>query len=78
MPPATPSPPACSHRNSDAGRKAAHLDRQPAPTGEEAPMPDLSRKLRDNLAETLVSAIGLAWTLGFFVAVHEALLKLAY
>ena len=35
-------------------------------------------KWRAQLPEMLASALGLAWTLGFFLAVHEALLKLAY
>ena len=34
--------------------------------------------LQDALPEVLARAAAAAWTLGFFVAVHGALLKLAY
>jgi hypothetical protein len=37
-----------------------------------------SPALRDTLLEMLVRAAAAAWVLGFFVATHGALLKLAY
>jgi hypothetical protein len=41
-------------------------------------LPAVPPPVRDRLAEALVGAAAAVWTLGFFAAVHLALLKLTY